>query len=120
MRRVTLMLAAVAMMVLLFAVVAYAADVQGTNNSEELNESDRNDQIHALLGDDSIFAGIYGEDSDRAHGNKGKDFIDLVDEDGRDTAWGGKGEDDCWGDTADVGNGGDKFISCESINGVPQ
>ena len=120
MRRVTLMLAAVAMMVSLFAVVAYAADITGTNNTETLNETDRNDHIHALLGDDEIDASLYGNDTDRGHGNKGRDFIDLRDSDGKDTAWGGDGEDDCWGDTAAVGDGGDKFISCEFINGVEQ
>jgi phage terminase small subunit len=115
MRRVMLVLAAVAMMVLLFAVVAYAADITGTNNTETLNETDRNDQIHALQGDDSIEAALYQDvgDRDRAHGNKGDDFIDVADGDTRDTAWGGDGDDDCWGEA------GDTFIGCEFINGEP-
>jgi hypothetical protein len=112
MRRVMLMLAVIAVMVSLFAVGAYAADIQGTNNTEQLNESNKNDQIHALLGDDEIFADLYGGDSDRAHGNKGEDFIDLRDGDIKDHAWGGKGEDDCWGET------GDSFTGCEFVNGV--
>jgi RTX calcium-binding nonapeptide repeat (4 copies) len=114
MRRVMLMLAAIAVMVSLFAVAAYAADIQGTNNTEQLNESNKNDQIHALSGDDDIFAGVYQNigDSDRAHGNKGDDFIDLRDQDIKDHAWGGKGEDDCWGET------GDSFTGCEFVNGV--
>jgi hypothetical protein len=45
MRRVTLMLAAVAMMVALFAVVAYAAEIQGTENKDLLTESNRGDTI---------------------------------------------------------------------------
>ena len=112
MRRVMLMLAVMAVMVSLFAVGAYAANIQGTNNTEQLNESNKNDQIHALSGDDDIFADLYGGDSDRAHGNKGDDFIDLRDGDIKDHAWGGKGEDDCWGET------GDSFTGCEFVNGV--
>ena len=137
MRRVMLTLAAVAMMVALFAVVAYAAEIQGTENKDLLTESNRGDTIKALAGDDHICAGPdsnecsagYSKeqtpggfgDRDRVHGNKGDDFINLVDGDGKDIAWGGKGTaDDCWGDTAAVGDGGDKFFGCESINGVPQ
>ena len=59
MRRVTLMLAAVAMLVLLFAVVAYAAEIQGSDNSEELYETNRNDKIVGHRGDDDIFAGRF-------------------------------------------------------------
>jgi Ca2+-binding RTX toxin-like protein len=128
MRRVTLMLAAVAMMVALFAVVAYAADIQGTENRDLLTESQRGDTIKGLTGDDDIFAGFYSKDQtpgglgdrDRAHGNKGDDFIDVVDDDGKDIAWGGKGIDECFGDNPDVGDGGDKFFGCEFINGVEQ
>ena len=136
MRRVTLMLAAVAMMVALFAVVAYAADIQGTENNDLLNESQRGDTIKGLTGNDDICAGPGSNlcsggysieqtpgglgDRDRVHGNKGDDFIDLVDSDGKDIAWGGKGTDECFGDNADVGDGGDKFFGCEFINGVAQ
>jgi hypothetical protein len=128
MRRVTLMLAAVAMMVSLFAVVAYAAEIQGTENNDFLNESQRGDTIKALDGNDEVDAGFYNRsqtpgglgDRDRVHGNAGEDFIDLVDSDGKDIAWGGKGIDDCFGDTTDVGDGGDKFFGCEFINGVEQ
>ena len=141
MRRVMLMLAAVAMMVSLFAVVAYAAEIQGTENRDLLTESNRGDTIKALAGDDDICAGPtlataglscsggYSKaqtpggfgDRDRVHGNKGDDLIDLLDDDGKDIAWGGSGvADDCWGDTPAVGDGGDKFFGCETINGVPQ
>jgi Ca2+-binding RTX toxin-like protein len=111
MRKVMLMLAAVAMMVALFAVVAYAAEIQGTNSTETLNESNKNDEIHALQGDDFINANLYPNvgDKDRAHGNKGDDNINLKDADGLDTAWGGKGNDTCSGDL------GDNFISCETV-----
>jgi hypothetical protein len=135
MRRVMLMLAAVAMMVSLFAVVAYAAEIQGTENKDLLTESNRGDTIKALVGDDHICAGFntnecnagydrsqtpgeFGE-RDRVHGNKGDDFIELTDDDGKDIAWGGKGIDDCYGDGTEAGNAGDKFFGCEFINGDP-
>jgi Ca2+-binding RTX toxin-like protein len=136
MRRVTLVLAAVAMMVSLFAVVAYAAEIQGTENRDLLTESQRGDTIKALSGDDDICAGPnandcsagYSKDQtsgglgdrDRVHGNSGDDFIDVFDEDGKDIAWGGKGIDDCWGDGTLAGDGGDKFFGCEFINGTEQ
>ena len=46
MRRVTLTLAAMAVMVSLFAVAAYAADIVGTDLDDFLKESQRNDQIN--------------------------------------------------------------------------
>jgi len=121
MRRVTLMLAAVAMMVAIFAVVAYAAEIVGTENSEELSESNRGDTIKALAGDDSIDAAWASGDRDRVHGNKGDDYIYVNDQDGKDIAWGGKGTDYCYIDLApDVGDGGDKFFGCEFVNDVEQ
>ena len=120
MRRVTLVLTAMAMMVALFAVVAYAAEITGTDAGDDLWESNRNDQIHGLLGEDYIDATSTSGDRDRAHGNKHGDTIDVTDEDGKDIAYGGKGEDYCYGDESEFGDGGDKFISCEWINDVEQ
>jgi Ca2+-binding RTX toxin-like protein len=129
MRRVMLMLAAVAMMVSLFAVVAYAAEIQGTENKDLLTESNRGDTIKALAGDDHINAAEFtieetpseDGDRDRAHGNKGDDFINVQDDDGKDYAFGGEGVDRCLVDLAqDVGDGGDRYTSCEFINGAPQ
>ena len=136
MRRVMLMLAAMALMVALFAVVAYAAEIQGTENRDLLTESNRGDTIKALAGDDKICAGPATDnecnagydksqtpnlsgDRDRVHGNKGDDFIDLRDGDGKDIGWGGKGTADvCFGDDLAV-NGGDEFFGCETVNGQP-
>ena len=122
MRKVMLILAAMAVMVSLFAVAAYASQIEGSDNSEILNESNRNDQIHAKLGDDDIFAGLYQNigDRDRAHGNKHSDTINVTDTDGKDIAFGGKGEDFCFGDESAAMDGGDEFISCEWINDVEQ
>jgi Ca2+-binding RTX toxin-like protein len=120
MRRVTLMLAAMAVMVSLFAVAAYAAQIKGTENTEDILETSRADTVHALVGDDFVDAHTYAGEVDRVHGNKGDDTIWVNDGDGKDIAFGGKGDDTCVGDTTAAGNGGDKFISCETINGVPQ
>ena len=119
MRRGMLMLAAVAMMVSLFAVVAYAAEIQGTDNSENLHESDRNDKIAGHRGDDYIWAQDYSDDTDKAKGNRNDDWIYVDDGDYRDTANGGKGEDHCYGDTQTPPNPSDKFVECEWVNDVP-
>jgi len=121
MRRVTLMLAAMAVMVSLFAAVAYAAEIYGTNEPEKLLESNLKDKIYGRQGGDKIFASLYGpdgyfkktdEDRDKAYGNRGPDFINLRDGDDLDTAIGGKGHDECYGDPGDV-------LDCEEENGVP-
>jgi hypothetical protein len=56
MRRVTMMLAAMALMVSLFAAVAYAANSVGTDQGEILLESDRIDTIIGRAGGDIIDA----------------------------------------------------------------
>jgi len=120
MRRVTLMLAAMAMMVALFAIAAYAADITGTQDTETLNESNKNDQIHAFGGDDTINAQTYSNDTDRVHGNDGDDTININDGDPNDIAYGGEGTDKCNGELSNFGGNGDEFNSCEFINGVAQ
>jgi hypothetical protein len=109
MRRVTLMLAAMAVMVSLFAVAAYAAEIQGTDNGEILTETERNDMIAGHRGADEINAAFYGigatpgglGDTDKVKGNKGDDFIDAEDGDTRDTVNGGSGVDECLADPGD-------------------
>jgi hypothetical protein len=99
MRRGTLMLAAMAVMVSLLAAVAYAATIEGTRQSETLQESNLNDTIFGRGGRDFIDARTFGNDTDRANGNAGNDLINVTDGDGLDTANGGKGVDTCHGDT---------------------
>ena len=111
MRRVTLMLAAVAMLVSLFAVAAYAATIEGTEKADSLTEDPvRNDKIYGHGGSDSINAGIdppaetlQANDGDRdwVKGNKGSDTIDVQDGDDDDWVSGGKGNDTCYGDLGD-------------------
>jgi hypothetical protein len=115
MRRVMLMLAAVAMMVSLFAVVAYAAEITGTSQDDNLNESQGNDLMAGHAGSDDLDAAFYNKnqtpagngDTDVVKGNKDDDFIDADDGDGRDFVNGGAGVDECKVDS------GDEVINCE-------
>jgi Ca2+-binding RTX toxin-like protein len=101
MRRVTLMLAAMAVMVSLFAVAAYAADIEGTKRGDELFESDRGDWIAGRSGVDKIDASSFNDDTDHVRGNRGADTIWVDDGDYLDKAIGGKGYDTCYGDPGD-------------------
>jgi Ca2+-binding RTX toxin-like protein len=103
MRRVMMLLAAMAVMVGLFAAVAYAATIEG----ERLFESNLNDTIFGRGGAYIIDATPFTNDTDRANGNAGNDEIDARDNDDRNTLNGGNGDDVCFGDP------GDEFISCE-------
>ena len=115
MRRVTMMLAAMAVMVPLFAVVAYAAQIDGTLLDDTIKETQRNDQIAGHRGNDEIQAGFYSlgqtpgglGDTDKVKGNKGDDSINTQDGDGRDTINGGNGIDTC------VADAGDEVKNCE-------
>jgi RTX calcium-binding nonapeptide repeat (4 copies) len=118
MRRVTLILAAVAMMVSLFAVVAYAAEIRGTGNSETLVETQNNganDKIVGHRGEDIINANEFTDDTDKVKGNRQNDTINVEDGDPNDTANGGPGTDTCFVDTAAPPAESDEFKSCESI-----
>ena len=115
MRRVTMMLAAIAVMVPLFAGVAYAATIEGTSQGDILLDSQRNDTIFGRGSGDEIRADAFGQppdtiftcngvacagpDTDVANGNAGADFIVVDDGDTLDTANGGGGNDTCIGDT---------------------
>jgi hypothetical protein len=115
MRRVTLMLAAMAVMVSLFAVAAYAANIVGTELDDILKESQREDQINGQEGDDRINANVFSlketpgaeGDVDDVDGNRGEDFINIKDGDNLDTADGGPDTDICKADW------GDDVINCE-------
>jgi hypothetical protein len=119
MRRVTMMLAAMALMVGLFAGVAYAATIEGTSAGEILLESDLNDMMFGRGGSDEVDAGAFGpngflletpRDTDVANGNAGDDVVFTDDGDGRDTANGGNGDDDCIIDPNDTATS-----SCERV-----
>jgi hypothetical protein len=110
-------LAAMAVMVSLFAGVAYAATIDGTSQSDILLDSQLNDTIFGRGSGDEIRADAFGQppdtiftcddppvacagpDTDVANGNGGGDFIVVDDGDTLDTANGGNGIDTCIGDT---------------------
>jgi hypothetical protein len=115
MRRVMRVLAAMAVMVPLFAAAAYAATIDGTSQGDILLDSQLDDTIFGRGSGDEIRADAFGPegfltcgeppapcagpDTDEAKGNAGDDFISVDDGDTLDTATGGKGNDVCVGDT---------------------
>jgi Ca2+-binding RTX toxin-like protein len=121
MRKGTVLLAAMAVMVMLFAVAAYAAQIQGTNQDDLIFESNRNDLILGRDGSDNIDATEFGiqdpnfpqGDKDDLRGNRHADVLNSADGDHRDEVDGGTGFDQC---TIDVG---DEWEDCEVLNGTP-
>ena len=122
MRKVTMMVALVALMVALFATAALAVNKQctnlrceGTNNRDTLIERGGDgvsDNIYGLQRNDLLDATRFTDDTDNLYGGPGNDTLDARDGDGDDTLNGGKGTDSCFGDA------GDTFSGCEFINGV--
>ncbi len=119
MRRMTILVAMVALMVTLFATAAYAAAtaVYGTNDDDYvINESGlfADDRIYALAGDDYINAVVVwsttNSDTDMLFGGRGDDILGADDGDGADLLNGGPGYDECYGTQ------GDRFASCEEIS----
>jgi Ca2+-binding RTX toxin-like protein len=119
MRRVTMMLAAMGVMVVLFAGVALAAAIEGTSAREILIDSTGNDTMFGRGARDFVDAGAFGPkgflvttdpERDVANGNGGNDVVFVDDGDGRDTANGGNGDDTCFSDPNDT------LISCEEEN----
>ncbi len=107
MRRGMMLLAAIAVMVALFAAAAYAANIEGTERSDFLFESQRNDTIEGRAGNDDISAERYPFDVDVLIGHSGRDYLKARDGDNRDTLNGGSGLDKCKGDPLD------EYIDCE-------
>jgi hypothetical protein len=134
-RRVPMLLAAMAVMVALFAAAAYAAQIEGTDRNETINESNLNDKIAGKDGVDRLIANNFNRaqvaeagnprgDRDRLSGGRHADFLEARDGDARDVLDGGKGWDECWGDvdivdaTTDPDKNDDRFVNCEVENGV--
>jgi len=119
-----MMLVALAVMVPLFAAVAYAATIEGTSEGEILQESNKNDTIFGRGGADTILAQRFPgtvtatspADTDVAKGNLGNDIINVRDGDPADTAAGGEGTDTCYTDVSATGTPTDQVANCESIN----
>jgi hypothetical protein len=105
-----MLLAAMVVMVTLFAAAAYAATITGTGQGEIILEGDQNDTIYGRGGNDIILA-YYSccNDKDVLKGGPGDDHLDALDDDSRDTLNGGDGYERCNGDK------GDEFHGCEEI-----
>jgi Ca2+-binding RTX toxin-like protein len=108
MRRGTMLVAAIAVMVALFATVAYAAKIDGTQGRDLLFESQLDDTINAGAGNDSLKAQEFIRDKDELRGNSGNDLLRADDGDGLDTLNGGAGDEDLC-----IGDAGDEFLNCE-------
>jgi len=120
MRRIVIMGAMVALLVGVFASVAYARTFTctdlpcyGTDNPDVINERPAYgvpDEIFGLRGADVIDAGISYSDEDILWGNRGNDTLYTDDGDGLDEAHGGAGANDtCVIDVGDVA------FSCENL-----
>jgi len=123
MRRIVIMGALVALLVGVFASVAYARTFTctdlpctGTNNPDVINErpaAGTPDEIFGLRGADVIDASISFNDEDILWGNRGNDTLYTNDGDGLDEAHGGAGANDtCVIDVGDVA------FSCENLTVV--
>lgn len=109
-RRTPMLLVAIAVMVALFATVAYAAVIDGTDKDDVLYESNRSDTIHGNAGFDTIRAWQFSRDEDKLYGDDGRDTLNARDGDNRDTLNGGQGDDTCKGDPLD------NYQNCQIIN----
>ncbi len=124
MRKVAMLMAALAILVLVAATAVYAVNktcasrpCSGTVARDILYERNGNrvpDAIYGLQSADRINAGTFERDRDQLYGGPGNDRLGAADVDGNDTLNGGGGIDTCIGDIgadyADVG------ISCERGN----
>jgi len=122
MRKIAILVGAVALMTMLFAGVALAKNFQcttkpcyGTNNPDTIFERGGDgvgDIIYGLRGSDHIYANTFGDDADSLYGGRGGDLLNANnpnDNDGRDYLNGGPGTDVCYGDPGDV------FQNCEVV-----
>jgi len=119
MRKIALLVGAVALLTMLFAGVAFAKNFQcttkpcyGTNNPDTIFERGGDgvgDIIYGLRGSDDIYANTFGDDADYLYGGRGGDLLNADDMDGRDYLNGGAGTDVCYGDP------GDTFQNCEVV-----
>ena len=101
-RRMTMMVAVMALMVATFATAAYAAVIiEGTNGSNTLYETSRNDVMYGYGGDDTLRAFRFAGESDVLYGGNQNDYLNTADGDNRDTNYGGRGYDVCVGDSGD-------------------
>jgi len=124
MRKIALLVGAVALLTMLFAGVAFARNFQctgkpcyGTDNPDTIFERGGDgvgDIIYGLRGSDHIYANAFTDDADSLYGGRGGDLLNVDDGDGRDYVNGGAGTDVCYVDANDT------WQNCEVVyvNGV--
>ena len=110
MRKGTMMVALVALMVALFATAAYAANINGNNNNNNLFETSGDDTMRGYGGNDVLDANNYSGDDDVLRGGSGNDRNLANDGDTLDSVVGGPGFDTCVVDARREVDGG-----CEKI-----
>jgi hypothetical protein len=111
-RRMVMLLGAIAVMLVMAAGAAVAVNKQcgdslpcrGTDNDDQLHErigNHKKDRILGLQGGDLIDANNYRQDRDRLEGGPQGDTLLTNDNDSRDSADGGRGNDKCIVDRGD-------------------
>jgi Ca2+-binding RTX toxin-like protein len=124
MRKVAMLMATLAILVLVAATAVYAVNktcaskpCRGTVARDILYERNGNrvaDAIYGLGKGDRINAGTFERDRDQLWGGQGNDRLSTFDDDGRDNLNGGPGTDTCNGDLgADYA---DVAVNCERGN----
>ena len=124
MRKVAMLMATLAILVLVAATSVYAVNktcasrpCNGTAARDILYERNGNrvaDAIYGLRRGDRINAGTFERDRDQLWGGPGNDRLSTFDDDGRDNLNGGPGTDTCNGDIgADYA---DVAVNCERGN----
>ncbi len=124
MRKVAMLMATLAILVLVAATAVYAVNktcpgkpCRGTNAKDILYEQNGNrvaDTIYGLGRADRINAGTFERDRDQLWGGPGNDRLGTFDDDGLDNLNGGRGTDTCNGDIgADYA---DVAVNCERGN----
>jgi hypothetical protein len=95
MRKTTLLLAIIAVVVALSATAAYAVvTITGDSGNNLLQESDGDDIMYGKGGADVLEAFDFSGDRDELRGGGGNDNLDAEDTDGDDFLYGGRGNDD--------------------------
>jgi Ca2+-binding RTX toxin-like protein len=95
MRKATLVLGVVALVIALSATAAYAVvTIIGDADDNILTESDGDDIIFGKAGEDGINAFEFADDRDELRGGRGNDALDAQDGDGDDLLVGGGGTQD--------------------------
>jgi len=123
MRKIAILVGAVALMTMLFAGVALAKNFQcttkpcyGTNNPDTIFERGGDgvgDIIYAMRGSDHVYANTFTDDADSLYGQRGGDYLNADDGDGRDYVNGGAGTDVC------VVDANDTWQNCEVVEVNP-